>query len=293
MTRADVAGQRPTLVVVHATSAHRVSGGHHPDASPGTRLAQRDGQLSTNRSTNPSRTWGSWGSWGFWALRAVLTSAKDATMRPMPIHSSTCHPLSTPRHLLSTVMVAVVASSAFGFAMVTSVVTAASASAHAELVRITPDVDAQLTTAPKEVVMEFSEAVSASFATVVVTTSAGVSVTSGKPTVVGTKVTQALVPRMAAGAYRVAFRVVSNDGHPVAGESRFTLTLAPTTSPSTSPPSPSSPATPSVATTDVPPTPVPNTDQSGGLSRSSLAIAGAIVLLLIGAGLLLRRRKRP
>lgn len=190
-------------------------------------------------------------------------------------------------------MLAFVASSAFGLAMVTSVVTAASASAHAELVKITPDVDAQLTAAPKDVVLEFSEAVSASFATVVVTTSAGVSVTSGKPTVVGAKVTQALVPGMAAGAYRVAYRVVSNDGHPVAGESRFTLTLAPTTSPSASPPSASPPATPSVATTDVAPPPSPNTDQRGGLSRSSLAIAGAFALLLIGAGLLLWRRKRP
>lgn len=216
----------------------------------------------------------------------------------MSNRSSWYRPRSTSRRLLSAVTVAVVASSAFGFAMVTSVVTAASASAHAELVRITPGVDAQLTIAPKDVVLEFSEPVNTSFTTVVVTSAAGVLVTSGKPTVVGAKVTQALVPRMAAGVYRVAFRVVSNDGHPVAGESRFTLTLAPTASPSPSslsesPPSASLSATPSVATTDVPPTPVPNTDQNGGLSRSSLAIAGAFVLLLIGAGLLLWRRKRP
>ena len=98
---------------------------------------------------------------------------------------------------------------------------------------------------------------SASFATVVVTTSAGVSVTSGKPAVVGAKVSQALVPRMAAGVYRVAFGVVRNDGHPVAGESRFTLTLAPTTSPSALPPSASPSSTPLVATTDVAPLPNP------------------------------------
>ena len=187
---------------------------------------------------------------------------------------------------------------AFGFAMVTAVATAASVSAHTKLVKITPDVDAQLTTAPKDVVLKFSEPVNTSFATVVVTSAAGVSVTSGKPTVVGATVTQALVPRMAAGAYRVAFRVVSNDGHPVAGESRFTLTQAPTTSPSASQPSASprsaSPsATPLVATTDVAPLPSPNTGQGGGLSRSSLATAGAFGLLLIGAGLLLWRRKRP
>ena len=182
--------------------------------------------------------------------------------------------------------------------MVTSVVTATSASAHAELVKITPDADAGLTTAPKDVVLEFSEPVNTSFTTVVVTSAAGVSVTSGKPSVVGAKVTQALVPRMAAGAYRVAFRVVSNDGHPVAGESRFTLTLAPTTSPppsslSASPPSASPSATPLVATTDVAPLPGPNAGQSGGLSRSGLAAAGAFTLLCIGAGLLVWRRKHP
>lgn len=188
---------------------------------------------------------------------------------------------------------AVVASSAFGFAMVTAVVTAASASAHAELVKVTPAVDAQLTTAPKDVVLEFSEPVNTSFATVVVTSAAGNSVTRGKPIVVGATVTQALVPHLAAGAYRVAFRVVSNDGHPVAGESRFTLTQAPTTSRSASKPSASPSATPLVATTDVALTPSPNTGQGGGLSRSSLATAGAFGLLLIGAGLLLWRRKRP
>jgi len=65
---------------------------------------------------------------------------------------------------------------AFGAAVVTSVISAVPASAHAALVKITPDVDAQLTTAPTEVVLEFDESVSATFATVVVSTAAGVSV---------------------------------------------------------------------------------------------------------------------
>lgn len=215
-------------------------------------------------------------------------------MRSMPIRSLWCRPRSASRRFLSAVTVAMVATSAFGFAMVTSVAAAASASAHAELVRITPDVDAQLTTAPKAVVLEFSEAVSASFATVVVTSAAGVSVTNGKPTVIGATVTQALVPRLAAGVYRVAFRVVSKDGHPVAGESGFTLTPAPTTSPSTSPPSTSpAAAPPSAPAADGAPAPVPNADQSGGLSPFRTVIAGAVVLMIIGAGLLLWLRKRP
>ena len=213
-------------------------------------------------------------------------------MSPMSTRSSWCSPLSTARRLLSAAMLAVVASSAVGLTLVASVVTAASASAHTEMVRITPDMDAQLTIAPKEVVLEFSEAVNASFATVVVTTAARVSVTSGKPTMVGAKVTQALVPRMAAGAHRVAFRVVSNDGHPVTGESSFTLRLTPTTSPPTSARSTSPSATPSAAATDVAPAQRPDAGQDGRLSRSTIAIGGAVGLLLIGAGLLLWLRER-
>lgn len=213
-------------------------------------------------------------------------------MIPMSTRLSWCSPLSTAQRLLSAAMMAVVASSAVGLILVASVVGAASASAHAEMVRITPDVDEQLTIAPKEVVLELSEAVNASFATVVVTTSAGVSVTSGKPTVVGAKVTQALVPRMAAGAYRVAFRVVSNDGHPVTGESSFTLRLTPTPSPPTSARSNSPPATPSVAATKAAPAQGPDAGQGSGPSRSTMAIKGVVGLLAICAGLLLWLRER-
>ena len=194
---------------------------------------------------------------------------------------------------------AVVASSAFALAAVTAVVNATSASAHAKLVKITPAVDAQLTTAPKAVVLEFSEPASASFVTVVVTSAAGISVTKGKPTVIGATVTQTLVPRLVAGVYRVAFRVVSKDGHPVTGESGFTLTPAPATSPatlpSTSPPTTSPATPPSAPATDGAPTPAPapNADQSGGLTPFRTVIAGAVVLMIIGAGLLLWLRERP
>ena len=293
MAWADAAGQRPSLVVVRATSAHRISGGHHLNASPGMRLAQRDGQLFANLCTNSSQAWGSWGCWGLQPLRRALAHRRQRDNEAMPTHSSWYRPRSTSHRFVSAVTVAVVASSGFGLAAVTSVVSAAPASAHAELVRITPDRGAQLTTAPKDVVLEFNEPVSTSFATIVVTSAAGVSVTSGKPTVIGATVTQALVPRLAAGAYRVAFRVVSNDGHPVTGESGFTLTPAPTTSPSAPARSATPVATPSIAATNVAPAQDPNAGQNGGLRRSSMATAGAFALLLIGAGLLVWRRKHP
>jgi methionine-rich copper-binding protein CopC len=184
--------------------------------------------------------------------------------------------------------------------VVASVISAAPASAHAALVKITPNADAHLTTAPREVLLEFDEPVSATFATVVVTTAAGVTVVRGRPRVLGAKVTQALSPEMASGSYRVAYRVVSSDGHPVSGESRFTLTLtsgpSPATlglTPSASASASSGPPTPSAPALARPPTKSPKPGQAGWLSRSLVPIGGAAGLMIVGGGVLLwacRRR---
>ena len=214
-------------------------------------------------------------------------------MKTVFTHSLWRRPTSLLVRPRSTVFLTFLVASALGLALFTSVISATSASAHAELVKITPAPNAQLSTVPKRVVLEFDEPVSTSFATVVVTTAAGISVTSGKPVAVGAKVTQALSPHLSAGTYRVAFRVVSADGHPVSGESGFTLTPAPRTSPATSAPSTSSPATPSVAVGHTTPPRGPKAVPSGGLSRPTMAIAGAVGLVSLGAGVLLWLRRRP
>ena len=195
----------------------------------------------------------------------------------------------------SPALVAVVAASALGLAVFTSVISATPASAHAELVKITPELNAQLGSAPQEVVLEFNEPVSSTFASVVVATATGAKVTLGRPVAVGDRVTQALSPLLTTGVYRVAFRVVSADGHLVTGESSFTLTLAPRTSPAMSAPSASSRATPSAAGLPVTPAQSTEADQGVVLSSPSMAIAGAIGLMGAGAGagvLLWRRRRR-
>lgn len=213
---------------------------------------------------------------------------------------------STSRRPLSTVLAAGFALSfAFGAALVTSVVSAAPASAHAVLIKITPEADAQLTTAPTQVVLEFDEPMSTTFSTVVVTTAAGVTVARGRPTVLGAKVTQVLSPGMASGDYRVAYRVVSADGHPVSGESNFTLALAPGTSPATSAGAPSASSAPSSTTSASPsraapsvpvaaasPAEGPKTGQGDWLTRSLALLAGAVGLLVVGAGVLLWERQR-
>jgi methionine-rich copper-binding protein CopC len=198
---------------------------------------------------------------------------------------------STRRPIATLLGAGVALSFAFGAALVTSVISAAPASAHAVLIQITPGNGAQLTTAPTQVVVKFDEPVSATFVTVVVTNTAGVGVAKGKATVQGATVTQALSPDIASGEYRIAFRVTSDDGHPVTGKSTFTLKLAPGTSPTTSA------GTPSPSPTDpVQETPTPEgvpADQANGPTRFLTPIAGALGLLVIGAaGLMWDRRRR-
>lgn len=195
---------------------------------------------------------------------------------------------------------------ALGVMVLTSVINAAPASAHAALVKITPNPGAQLATAPQAVVLEFNEPISPTFATVVVTTAGGLTVARGKPTVRGATVTQPLSPGMTSGGYRVAFRVVSVDGHPVSGESKFTLSIAAATAPATPAGTPSASASGSASgsASPVASTPIlPGTTEgpaagssaepSAGPSRLLLPIAGAAGLLAIGAVALLRGRRRP
>ncbi len=106
-------------------------------------------------------------------------------------------------------------------ASVLAIVGALPASAHASLVRSSPESGATLTAAPPEVALTFNEEINPQFATV--TVKAGDSTAStGDPEVDGTTVYQPLDPEMTAGKYTVAYRVTSADGHPVSGSFDFT-----------------------------------------------------------------------
>jgi copper resistance protein C len=206
---------------------------------------------------------------------------------------------------LSTVLAAGIALSfAFGAALVTSVVSAAPASAHAVMVKMAPAAGARLASAPTEVVVDFDEPVSTTFATVVVTSKAGISVAQGKPVVLGGKVTQALSPNLASGSYRISYRVVSSDGHPVTGGSEFTLALAPGSAPTPTAKAPAATpkapaatpgapaATPNRPIAAAPPAVEPKASQDGFLARFLVPIIGAVGLLIAGAGLLVWERQR-
>lgn len=97
------------------------------------------------------------------------------------------------------------------------------AAAHVDLESSNPAAGAALSSPPERVKLAFSEPVRAGFARVDVTGPAGVSVSAGTPRIHGPVVRQELRPTMRAGRYVVAYRVVSEDGHPVAGKVEFTL----------------------------------------------------------------------
>jgi methionine-rich copper-binding protein CopC len=121
--------------------------------------------------------------------------------------------------------------------------------AHSRLLSVTPADGAELSRPPSKVVLTFNENVLEQFVTVRVADGTGVSVTRGQPTVDGAVVTQALGPDLGFGTYRVTYKVVSADSHPISGTTDFTLV-------DERQPSPSDTAT---ATGTATPTPTPTT----------------------------------
>jgi methionine-rich copper-binding protein CopC len=185
-------------------------------------------------------------------------------------------------------------------AVLSSLATALEASAHATLRSMTPAAGSTVKKAPAAVVLTFNERISASFATVTVTDAKGGSVTSGKTVVTGETVTQKLQP-VGSGRYTVAFRVVSEDGHPVSQKASFTVALpAPTTSAPAPTPSPASSSAPSSSAATAPaPPPSASTGASAPVAGSDdgppTALVwglGVVVVAAAAGGALAWRRGR-
>ncbi|QCX26358.1 copper resistance CopC family protein [Nocardioides jishulii] len=161
-----------------------------------------------------------------------------------------------------------------GLVTVAMALGAAPAQAHAGLTGSTPEDGATLTELPAEVVLTFSEQVSGP-ATVVVTGPDGGGLQTGEAEVDGDEVRQAVERGQAGGAYTIAYRVISSDGHPITGQVRFTLELEGSESGVPNP-------TPSQSATD------PNAPEGTGSAGStddtwsvSWLVAGGVLLLLV------------
>ncbi|MEU6716740.1 copper resistance protein CopC [Nonomuraea sp. NPDC046802] len=118
-----------------------------------------------------------------------------------------------------------------------------------------------------------------------------------KPDVDGAKVSTRPVDDLQPGRYRIAWRVVSSDGHPIQGEITFTVTdppAEPTPSPSATPSEASAPpsAPPSEQLpAQAPAAPVADS-QSGGSGTPGWLWAGIAVLVAGGAAVLVVGRRR-
>ncbi len=112
-----------------------------------------------------------------------------------------------------------------------ALVAAATAGAHAWIVRTAPVANRTLDSPPREVRLAYSEPVEARFAIVSVTDAAGKLVTLGAPHRAATNPKQVVVPlkRLDQGWYLVFWRVISADGHPVRGA--FTFAAGPSPGP--------------------------------------------------------------
>ena len=97
---------------------------------------------------------------------------------------------------------------------------AAPAQAHAMLEHAVPGAGATLAAAPKEIALDFTEALEPVFSTVTVTDGAGHSVTAGPSQASGRHMTVILKP-IGPGEYRVTWRALSVDTHRTDGHYSF------------------------------------------------------------------------
>ena len=146
--------------------------------------------------------------------------------------------------------------------------------AHSRLLRTSPGDGATAGEVTTSVVLTFNERVKQRFTTVVVRGADGTSFGKGGVHVVDDNVTQDVYP-LPSGAYRVAWRAISADGHPVQGEFRFTVALPPGAEPTVRPPA--------TVASAVPPS---RKEPWGWLA------AGAVVVLVTIAGVAVIGRKR-
>ena len=146
--------------------------------------------------------------------------------------------------------------------------------------------------APDAVTLTFATAVASEFAQVAVTGPDGESVTSGEVAIDGAVVSQP-VSTTGDGAYVVAYRVVSDDGHPVSGQLTFALAGtggAATESAPAEPTSSNTPAPTPDTDTAVSPAADSDTGNNAGSSWGLWALLAAVAVAFVGTWLALRGR---
>ncbi|MFC6074732.1 copper resistance protein CopC [Microbispora bryophytorum] len=179
-------------------------------------------------------------------------------------------------------------------ALLSVMLVATPARAHDVLVASDPKDGVVLGAMPASVTLTFDQAVRRDFARLAVTGPDGAHYEQGEITVDGGKVSIGVRTGTPAGAYAIGYRIVSNDGHPVTGAVRFTVTgggaaagaiAAPTATPAPGTANPDT-ANPGASTTGV------GTAGQGGGSWVWGLLAITAALLALCARVLVRHDRR-
>ncbi|MEU7877732.1 copper resistance CopC family protein [Microbispora bryophytorum] len=184
-------------------------------------------------------------------------------------------------------------------ALLSVMLVATPARAHDVLVASDPKDGAVLGAMPASVTLTFDQAVRRDFARLAVTGPDGAHYEQGEITVDGGKVSIGVRTGTPAGAYAIGYRIVSNDGHPVTGAVRFTVTgggaaagavATPTATPAPGAANPGA-ANPGAAIPGASTTGVGTTGQGGGSWVWGL-LAVTAALLALCARVLVRHDRR-
>lgn len=173
--------------------------------------------------------------------------------------------------------------------------TAGPALAHDAVTDTSPAKDSTVTTTPDTVSLTLSEppldASQLNLSTIMVTDPNGTTVSDGKVTVNGPTISTATT-KGTNGTYKVLWRTVSSDGHPIEGSYTYTVqdpgqTVPPATAPAPSTPTAEATTQPSTAPTEASPEQIKPNDTNAPLTVGIAALVVAIV-----GGLFYIARKR-
>ncbi|HLS63600.1 MAG TPA: copper resistance CopC family protein [Ruania sp.] len=137
----------------------------------------------------------------------------------MALHLS---PVAAPTRHADSRLFPLLALATFG-ALLLAALTALPAAAHSTLLSATPEDGAELEEVPDAVVLTFNEDITDLGTDIVVTGPDGEDATDGETQIEGPEVSRALAADLTAGEYTITWRAVSADGHPIDGESTFTV----------------------------------------------------------------------
>ncbi|WP_148076649.1 copper resistance CopC family protein [Cellulomonas sp. PhB150] len=183
-----------------------------------------------------------------------------------------------------------------GLLLALGVVAAPAAQAHDELVSVDPADGSTVTAVPDHVTLTFEDPAVALGTVIEVKGPDGSVVSTGDAELVDNTVSQAIGGDLPAGAYTVAWRVTSQDGHAVSGTFGFTAEAGALPVPSETPTTGSGvseSASPSATASDAP-VAAPSSSASSSASASASSSdssegdsgGGSPALLVVGAGLL-------